>query len=48
MLALAQAAMPVTAAEYLGMWQKRMPITFAGYPSGGETLTNFPGLSEGV
>ena len=37
-------ALPALADEDLSMWQKRMPITFSGYPEDGETLMNFPAL----
>ena len=32
------------AGEDFSSWQRQMPITFSGYPAGGETLTNFPAL----
>lgn len=42
--ALAMASL-TAADEDLSSWQKRLPITFAGYnPPGGGTLTNFPAL----
>ena len=44
LLILTLFALPALADEDLRMWQKRMPITFSGYPAGGETLTNFPVL----
>ena len=37
-------AMFPAAAENFLTWQKRMPITFSGFPADGETLTNFPAL----